>query len=205
MKKSEVCVILNHKIFFGGETVVADTRFEYIVKKNTALLKFYLILAYILFPVAATVLVVNLFHGTILVFPGIIAGLGVDVLLIFFTWRFTRVEIECSIDLSALTVTTIHGGSHRKIELELDIKSFYEVGLFTPEASDHLERSTLHKDYVFISSLDSENIYYAVFSEGEDRCVLYFETTPEAFAHIKKLNFSAVKRAEIQQKRETEQ
>lgn len=183
---------------------MAETRFEYIIKQNTTLRKFYLIMAYILFPIVWTVVVVNIFHGTVLIFPAIFAGICIDVLLVFFTWRFTHVEIESCIELSTLTITTIHGSSHRKTVLELDIKSFNEVGLFTPEASEHLEKSTLHKDYVFISSLKSDNIYYAIFSEDENRCVLYFETTPDAFAHIRKINLSAVRRAEIQQKRENE-
>ncbi len=185
---------------------MANGSYEYIVKQKATgeLLtkKMLFIMAYILFPIAAIILSVNLFYGSMLLIPALIAVVGVEILLIFFTWRFTHIEFESVILDNRLTITKIVAKSRRKISLELDIKSFYEVGLFTPEASERMEGKTLHKDYIFISSLDSDNIYYGIFSEGEDQCAVYFETTPEAFAHIKRLNHSAARRAEIPQKKD---
>ena len=185
---------------------MANGGYEYIVKQKSEgdLLakKILCITAYILFPISAIMLVINLFYGSMLLIPALIAVAGVEILLIFFTWRFTCVEFESVILDSRLTITTIVAKSRRKTSLELDIKSFYEVGLFTPEASDAMSGKTLHKDYIFISSLESENIYYGIFAEGEEQCAVYFETAPEAFAHIKKLNHSAVRRAEISQNKE---
>lgn len=185
---------------------MANGRYEYIVKQRAEgdLLakKIWCILGYVIFPVAAIVLIMNLFYGSFLLVPALVAVIGVEIFLIFFTWRFTHVEFECSILDNTLTITKIVARSHRKTCLELDIKAFYEIGLFTPEVSEKMESKTLDKDYIFISSLDSENIYYGIFAEGEEQCVLYFETTTEAFAHIRKLNLSAVRRAEISQKKE---
>ena len=186
---------------------MADGNYEYIVRQKTegVLLakKLWCIFGYIAFPIAAVILIINLFYGSILIIPAGVMAIGVEVLLIFFTWRFTRVEFESVILGSRLTLYTIVAGSHRKASLELDIKAFSEIGLFTPEASERMEGQVLHKDYIFISSLDSDNIYYGIFSEGEDQCALYFETTPEAFSHIKRLNHSAARRAEISQKKDT--
>ncbi len=188
---------------------MAGERYEYIVKQKTEgdLLtkKIWCILGYVLFPVAAIILTFNLFYGSLLLIPAFIAIVGVEILLIFFSWRFTHIEFESSILDSRLTVTTIVAKSRRKVSLEVDIKAFYEIGLFTPEASERMEGKTLHKDYIFISSLDSENIYYGIFAEGEEQCAVYFETTPEAFTHIKKLNHSAARRAEITQNKENNQ
>ncbi len=185
---------------------MANGRYEYIVRQKTEgdLLakKILCITGYILFPVAAVILVVNLFYGSLLLIPALIAVTGVELLLIFFSWRFTHIEFESVIHDNSLTITTIVARSRRKVSLELDIKAFYEIGLFTPEASEKMEGKTLHKDYVFISSLESESIYYGIFSEGEEQCALYFETTPEAFSHIRKLNLSAARRAEISQKKD---
>lgn len=185
---------------------MANGRYEYIVRQKSegSLLakKIWCIFGYLLFPIAATILVFNLFYGSLLLIPALIAVIGVEILLIFFTWRFTHIEFESSILNSRLTITTIVAKSRRKVSLEVDIKAFYEIGLFTPEASERMEGKTLHKDYIFISSLDSENIYYGIFAEGEEQCAVYFETTPEAFAHIKRLNHSAARRAEIPQQKE---
>ena len=180
---------------------MADGSYEYIVRpkiQGAELAKrLWCIIGYAAFLVATLTLVVKLFYGSLLIFPALVATLGVMVLLVFFTWRFLRVEYECSILGSRLTITKIIARSHRKECLELDVKSLFEVGLFTSEASDNLQNKTLHKDYIFISSLESESIYYAIFSEGEDQCALYFETSPEAFTHIKRLNHAAARRAEI--------
>lgn len=185
---------------------MASGGYEYIVRQKSQgdLLtkKILCIAAYVLFPIAAVILIINLFYGSLLLIPALIAVVGVEILLVFFSWRFTHIEFESVILDNRLTITTIVARSRRKISLELDIKAFYEIGLFTPEASDRMESMTLHKDYVFISSLDSENIYYGIFSEGEEQCAVYFETTPEAFSHIKRLNHSAARRAEISQKKE---
>ena len=185
---------------------MANGSYEYIVRQKTegALLtkKVFWIMTYILFPIAAIILSVNLFYGSMLLIPALIAVMGVEILIIFFSWRFTHIEYESAILDNRLTITTIVAKFRRKTSLELDIKAFYEVGLFTPEASEKMEGKTLHKDYIFISSLDSENIYYGIFAEGEEQCAVYFETTPEAFAHIKRLNHSAARRAEIPQNKE---
>ena len=179
--------------------------YEYIVKQKSEgdllIKKLLCVMGYVLFPIAALILVINLFYGSFLIIPSLIAVIGVEILLIFFTWRFTYVEFESVILDNKLTITTIVARSRRRTSLELDIKAFYEVGLFTPEASDTMGSKTLHKDYIFISSLESENIYYGIFSEDDEQCAVYFETTPEAFAHIKKLNHSAARRAEILQKK----
>ncbi len=195
------CDILTEETNFERIFSMADGRYEYIVKKNTSLMKMYLIIGYILFPIAAVILLYRLLYGSFLVIPGYVMIAGVEVLLIFFSWRFTHVEYESSIEYSTLAINTIRARSMRKISLEVDIKSFTEIGLFTPEASEALEGRTLHKDYIFISSMESENIYYGIFSEGEEQCALYFETTSEAYAYIKKINSSAARRAEINQKR----
>ena len=183
---------------------MADGSYEYIVRQKSegALLakKLWCIIGYVAFPIAAAVLVINLFYGSMLIIPAFVMVIGVEILLIFFSWRFTHVEFESVILANRLTITTIKARSYRKVSLELDIKAFSEIGLFTPEASERLEGVTLHKDYIFISSLDSDNIYYGIFSEGEDQCAVYFETTPEAFSHIKRLNHSAARRAEISRK-----
>lgn len=185
---------------------MANGRYEYIViqKSEGDLLakKILCVSGYILFPVAAVILIINLFYGSMLLIPALIAVVGVEILLVFFTWRFTHIEFESVILDNRLTITTVVARSRRKVSLELDVKAFYEIGLFTPEASDRMEGMTLHKDYVFISSLDSENIYYGIFAEGEEQCAVYFETTPEAFDHLKRLNHSAARRAEISQKKE---
>ncbi len=176
-------------------------RYEYIVKKggSTACLghKLPFLFGYVLLAFALVVIVINLFYGDLLLIPATVMAIGIEILVIFFSWRFSNVEFESTIEGSSLVVCTIKGGIHRKLSFEADISSFSEIGLFTTGASESIENRHIDKDYVFISSLKSENIYYGIFTEGEEVCIIYFETLPDGFSYIKKINRSAVRRAEI--------
>ena len=45
--------------------------------------------------------------------------------------------------------------------------------------------------------MSAEVIYYAVFDEGKDRCVLYFEADDRAIKYIRQQNFGAIRAGNI--------
>ena len=175
--------------------------YEYIVKQRAEgavlLSRILVIVGYIALPVLAALVAGRLDLGADVFFTIMVMALGIDAIVIFLTWRFLKVEFESCISGDRLTVDIIRGGMHRKCGIELDIRSLTEAGLFTVEASERLEEYGLNRDYVFISSLDSESIYYALFADGNELCAVYFETTPEGFSQIKRINSAAVRRAFI--------
>lgn len=181
---------------------MSQERYEYIVKKKTekGLMskKLWCILGYIMLAFIMTVICVRLLYGSLLIIPAAVMAIGVEVLVIFFSWRFTNTEFESTIEAGTLSISTIRAGMHRKLSFEMDICSFSEIGLFTADASEMLCKRQLARDSIFISSLDSDNIYYALYTEDSDTCIVYFETTPEAFLYIKKINRQATRRSELE-------
>lgn len=181
---------------------MSQERYEYIVKRNTdrGLMskKLWCILGYIALAFAMTVICVRLLYGSLLVIPAAVMAVGVEVLVIFFSWRFTNVEFESSIADGTLSICTIRAGMHRKLSFERNIDTFTEIGLFSADASDMLGSRQLHKNDIFISSLTSDNIYYAIYTEDNETHIVYFEALPDAFSYIKRINRSAVRRSELE-------
>lgn len=175
--------------------------YEYIARQRcegaALMARLLAIIGYIAVPALALLIAGSLSVSADVFFAVVVISLGLDTLLIFLSWRFFKVEYESCIAAGRLTVDVIRGSMHRKNGIDIEIRAFSEVGLFTVEASERLEKITLNRDYVFISSLQSENIYYALFLEGDESCALYFETSPEGFAEIKRINSAAVRRAGI--------
>lgn len=113
-------------------------------------------------------------------------------LLIFITWRFTYVEYEVSIAGGDITVTLIYGkGSPTKRLLNVAVNAITEIGEYDEQAYDEISKLSLQKNFICISSLSAPSIYYAIFEEEQDRCILYFDATDEAVTLLKRLNSSA--------------
>jgi len=85
--------------------------------------------------------------------------------------------------VSSRTFSRINGGMRRKKVLELTIKDMHEIAPYTDEAKAHLETLPLVKNHLFVSSMEADDIYYAVFENDGDLQVVYFEATEKAL-HI---------------------
>jgi hypothetical protein len=108
--------------------------------------------------------------------------------LIFFTWRYLSQEYEYSMTSGYMTFTVIYGGRSKKKKLEVCIKDMKEIAPYDEAACARLESRNLKKDYLFISSLDAPDMYYAVFDQdGEDQ-VVYFEATKKALQILRFYN-----------------
>ena len=87
-----------------------------------------------------------------------------------------------------MTFTVIYGGRSKKKKLEVCIKDMKEIAPYDEAACARLENRGLKKDYIFVSSLDAPDMYYAVFDqEGEDQ-VVYFEATKKALQILRFYN-----------------
>lgn len=103
--------------------------------------------------------------------------------LVFFVWRFFKVEFEYSLTSGVMTFSRVYDGKSRKKLFDVTVKDFREVAPYTDEAKAHLETLPLDESHVFVSTLSAPDIYYAVFEQDKELHVVYFEATEKAL-HI---------------------
>ena len=168
--------------------------YEHIVKQKIegSLLakKICLIIAYFIIFTLPSFLIIS-FCPIFLMVPFILVIATITVIAYLMTWKYTSVEFEYSIFGDTISFVNIYGKKSRKGKLDVDIKNFSEIGKYTEAAEKHLEEVIIDKDYLFISHLLAEHLYYGLFEDDGDKCIVYFEATDKALALLKKYNSSA--------------
>ena len=112
--------------------------------------------------------------------------LSISVLAAFLALKMLSVEYEVTIECGELTVTTIYGRFYRKLTLSAMLNSISEIGEYSDAAYDAISKLSLQKDFICLSSLSAPDVYYAIFDDEKDRCILYFDVTEKAEAILKK-------------------
>jgi hypothetical protein len=102
------------------------------------------------------------------------------VIAAFLTLKMLSVEYEVTIECGELTVTTIYGRFYRKLTLSAMLNSISEIGEYSDAAYDAISKLSLQKDFICLSSLSAPDVYYAIFDDEKDRCILYFDVTEKA-------------------------
>ncbi len=173
---------------------------EYIIKQKTdgevLLKKAFLIIGYILLFVVLAIVIISL-SPPLLYIPFFALDIAFCAMVIFVSWRFFSIEYELIFGGGELVLTVIYGRSVRKRRLALALSSLSEVGAYDDGAYERLCAMSLQKNYFAVSSMSAPVMYYAVFDEGKDRCVLYFEADERAIKQIKQQNISAVRAGNI--------
>ena len=168
--------------------------YEHIVKQKVegSLLvrKVCLVIAYIMLFTLPSFLVLSLCPMS-LVIPLIIIIASITVVAYLMTWKYTSVEFEYSIFGDTISFVSIYGKKSRKGKLDVTIKNFSEIGKYTDASEKHLEEVVIDRDYLFISHLLAEHLYYGLFDEDGEKCIVYFEATDKAISLLKKYNPSA--------------
>ena len=141
------------------------------------------------------------FCPLIVLIPFLLLGTAIIAGVVFFTWKFTVIEYEYIIAADRITFTVIYGKLLRKKTLELNLKSFSEVGFYDPITAQRMENVTVNHDYIYISSMTSPDICYALFDRDKEKCILYFEAPDKALDIIKKYNPSAFRTAALETKK----
>lgn len=174
--------------------MLEGSAYEHIVKQkvegNLLYKKICLILAYIIIFTMPLFLILTLCPVFLWV-PFILVIATITVISILMTWKYTSVEFEYSIVGDTISFVSIYGKKSRKGKLTVAIKDFSEIGKYTDAAEKHLEGVIIDRDYLFISHLMAEHLYYGLFNDDGDKCIVYFEATDKALSLIKKYNPSA--------------
>ena len=173
---------------------------EYIIKQknegNVALKKAAVIASALLLFILLLIVILNL-TAPLLHSPFILLDLVFCIMAFIIAWQFVNVEYEIIMSSDTIELTVIYGKRFRKRLSSIPINSLGEVGLYDDAAYEKLCASSLKKNYICISSLSAPIIYYALFDEDGQRCVLYFEADERAIKHIKRQNPGAIRAGNI--------
>ena len=172
---------------------------EYIVKpKNEGkqlIKKIALALSYFILAAILIILVITLTPLYVMI-PLILLSLAFTALIAFVTWRFACPEYEFVIGGGDLIITTIYGGSFRRQLVNLSINSIVEIGQYGDGAYEEISKLSLQKNYICVTSLSSPSMYYALFDEDKERCILYFDADEKAIRLLKQANAGAFRASE---------
>lgn len=173
---------------------------EYIIKcKNEGKVirnKAFAIFGYAFLFVTLALLIINL-CAPLLHIPFLLVDTAFCAMTAFVSWKFLCVEFEIVIGGGELTLTKLYGKSIRKRMTNIPLTSIIEIGLYDDVAYEKLCSLSLQKDYVAVSSMSAPTIYYALFDEGKDRCVLYFEIDEKGLKRLKQENPGAFRKGNI--------
>lgn len=173
---------------------------EYIIKQKNEgkvlIKKICAALCYVLL-FAVLAWVIGAFSAPLLQIPFLLVDGIFCAMTAFVTWRFLCVEYELVFSGGEMTATVIYGRSIRRRGMSVAINALNEVGIYDDGAYERLSGMSLQKNYIYVSSMSAETIYYAIFDEGKERCVVYFEADERAIKQIKQSNFGAIRAGNI--------
>ena len=100
-------------------------------------------------------------------------------MLVFFTWRYVKVEYEYSMTSGDAVFSNIYGSRSRKKIVEFRLK---DCSLIAPlETHGHKVRDfEPEKVYRALSSQKAQDAYFALFEKDGKRSVVYFEAMAKA-------------------------
>ena len=167
--------------------------YEYVVsRKNQGAQKVkpvLFILGYIIFVVGAIIFaVVTRIAATLVA----LAPLALAV-VVFLTWRYTKIEYEYSVTSGVLTLSEIYGGRSRKKIVEFRLKECVAIApLSDPAKREYANRYDAQISYIALSHKDSPNGYFAAFEdERGKRCIMFFDANEKMLKICRFYNPSA--------------
>ena len=167
---------------------------EYIVKqKNEGAVLYKKIAAIVGYAAlfAVLCLLILALSPELLYLPFFLMSAAFVAVVIFTTWRFLCKEYEIVIGNGEMRISTIYGKSLTRRLVAVEIKAFSEIGEYDDAAYEHLCSLSLSKNHICISSLSAPQMYYAIYEDGKDRAVIYFETDERGLSILKQQNPSA--------------
>ena len=171
---------------------------EYIVRQKTEgkvlFKKLAFILGYAVIFAALCIIIIS-FAAPLLHLPFILLACAFIAMAVFVSWRFTCVEYEIAVFGGELSLCVIYGKSTRRRLCCVTVNSILQIGEYDDAAYTRLSSMSLQKNHLCISSLSAPNVYYALFDDGNDRCVAYFDADERIIKALKQQNSSAFRAA----------
>ena len=94
-------------------------------------------------------------------------------MLVFFTWRYTDVDYECSMTSGVLTFSKIFGSRSRKTVFEVSIKSISHIAPYVFDSKKRIDRYAPEEIYDARSSTRADRQYFALFEDKKGKKSLF--------------------------------
>lgn len=100
------------------------------------------------------------------------------LILIFFTWRYAKVEYEMTVHMGQLGLAVIYGGLTRKDLLSCRVQDLKVIAPYETEAQKaEADGFAADKKYVMLSGADDKPVWYAIYApENGEKVVMIFDT-----------------------------
>ena len=100
------------------------------------------------------------------------------LILIFFTWRYAKVEYELTVHMGQLGVAVIYGGLTRKDLFSCRVQDLQTVAPYETEAQKaEADGFAADKRYVMVSGATDKPVWYAIYAPADgEKTVLVFDT-----------------------------
>ncbi|MBE6591671.1 MAG: hypothetical protein E7646_06485 [Ruminococcaceae bacterium] len=131
-------------------------------------------------------LCVFLFPGLVSLLPLIFVGI---CMILWYMWRYVKVEYEYSIFSGELDVDAIFGQRQRKDILTVDLKKASKLARYDQQNIPFTKTPDIKKTYVATSDPASEDTYFLIFqSEGNEKNVLILDAPEKVLKAIRQSN-----------------
>lgn len=113
-------------------------------------------------------------------------------MLIFFTWRYVKIDNKYVIESGTLTFTRKYGNSKPRVVTEFRIKS---AELIAPlkDSERNVKDFDPELEYSAVSSTSSEDVYVCLYKNADGkRCAFYCEVTNAAIKMLRYYNENTV-------------
>ena len=107
-------------------------------------------------------------------------------MLVFFTWRYTDIDYECSMTSGLLTFSKIFGSRTRKTVFEISIKSMAHIAPYVTDSKKRIDRYAPEVIYDARPSERSEGQYFALFENKDGKRSLFLFHPDEKMLKILK-------------------
>ena len=94
-------------------------------------------------------------------------------MLVFFTWRYTDVDYECSMTSGVLTFSKIFGSRSRKTVFEVSIKSISHIAPYVSDSKKRIDRYVPEEIYDARPSTRADRQYFALFEDKKGKKSLF--------------------------------
>ncbi|MBR6594526.1 MAG: hypothetical protein IKK83_05035 [Clostridia bacterium] len=173
----------------GGSEYQAE--YSVLVKPTakTKLLKFGIIFgAIFLFVLVYAIL--SIFNAGFLLVPSAVMLIVLDVFIIWFLWKYTNVEYDYLVVKGTLSISAVYGGRSRKELFSTTVSAASVISACEGRCAP--EEAKVEQVYTCVSSFDSNDIVYIVFTNQDGKkCLAYFEANSKMKKLIRFYNSSA--------------